>query len=170
VWACCRDPHVLAHPRYGYILYYVTWIKGTNARLVALGAAVSENLVSWQDAGPVMVREMAAEHSTTSMESPCVVARNNRYYLFYKHRDETRLAVSDDPLQFTDKPDRWFSVAHAAEVFEAGGQWYISSCSRDADDLRHAHTDRTRGLFLASIEWHDALPTVVPYRPLPADA
>ena len=29
VWGCCRDAHVMAHADYGYILYYVTWIKGT---------------------------------------------------------------------------------------------------------------------------------------------
>ncbi len=165
IWACCRDPHVLPHPKHGYILYYVTWVKGMRAHLVALGAAVSENLVSWQDAGPVMIREMAWEHSTTSMESPCVVERNGLYYLFYKHRDETRLAISDDPLRFSDKQDRWFSIAHAAEVFPARDRWYISHCSRDPLDLRHERSDRTRGLSLACIEWEDDMPVVTPFAP-----
>jgi beta-fructofuranosidase len=165
-WGCCRDPHVLKHSKLGHILYFVTWIKGTRARLVALGAAVSPNLVSWQDAGPVMIREMATEHSTTSMESPCVVERDGLYYLFYKHRDETRLAVSDDPLKFTDKDDAWFSVAHAAEVFEAGGKWYVSSCSRDLLDVRHEKTDRTKGLYLACIQWENRKPRIMPFAPL----
>jgi len=165
-WACCRDAHVLAHPRYGHILYYVTWIKGAGSRLVALGAAVSDDLISWQDAGPVMVREMASEHATTSMESPCVVARRGLYYLFYKHRDATRLVVSDDPLKFTDKCDAWFSIAHAAEVFEAGGRSYLSSCSRDLLDLRHAKSDRTRGLFLACLDWEGEAPELRPFEPV----
>ena len=163
VLGCCRDPHVIAHADYGYILYYVTWIKGTQGRRVAIGAAVSDNLVSWQDAGPVLIRDSAPGHSTTSMESPCVVARDGRYYFFYKHRNETRLVVSTNPLQFTDQSDRWFSIAHAAEVFEAGGQWYVSSCSRDLLDLKHEKTDRTRGLFLARLRWEADGPVVAPF-------
>ena len=167
VWGCCRDAHVMPHPDFGHILYYVTWIKGTQGSRVAIGAAVSDNLVSWQDAGPVLIRDTAAGYSTTSMESPCVVARDGRYYLFYKHRNETRLVVSPDPLQFTDQPDRWFSIAHAAEVFEADGQWYISSCSRDLLDLKHEKSDRTKGLFLARIRWEASGPVVTSLAPGP---
>jgi sucrose-6-phosphate hydrolase SacC (GH32 family) len=163
VWGCCRDAHVIAHAEHGYILYYVTWIKGTSGQRVALGAAVSDNLVSWQDAGPVIVRDCAHGDSTTSMESPCVVPRNGRYYLFYKHRNETRLVVSENPLQFTEQEDIAFSIAHAAEIFEAGGCWYISSCSRELLDLKHAKSDRSKGLFLASIEWRESGPAVVPF-------
>jgi hypothetical protein len=165
-WGCCRDPHVIKHPMYGYILYYVSWIKGTGGRLVALGAAISDNLVSWQDTGPVMIRERALELSTGSMESPCVVEKDGTYFLFYKHRDETRLAVSDDPLKFTDKEDRWFSIAHAAEVFCADDRWYISHCSRDLLDLGHKRSDRTRGLSLACLEWQGAEPRLAPFAPL----
>ncbi len=160
-WGCCRDPHVLPHPDYGYVLYYVTWIKDTHFRLVALGAAVSDNLVSWQDAGPVMIREFASDYSTTSMESPCVVARDGLYYLFYKHRDGTRLAVSDNPLRFTDQEDVAFSPAHAVEVFEAEGRWYMSHCSCDLDDVEHAYSDRTKGLWLTGVEWEQDGPRVV---------
>jgi len=167
VWGCCRDAHIMAHSGYGHILYYVTWIKGTRGRRVALGAAVSDNLVSWQDAGPVLIRDSAAGYSTTSMESPCVLARDGRYFLFYKHRNETRLVVSADPLQFTDQQDRWFSIAHAAEVLEADGAWYISSCSRDLLDLKHEKSDRTKGLFLARIQWEATGPVVAPLAPGP---
>ncbi len=161
-WACCRDPHVLPHSDYGYIMYYVTWLRDTGFRLVALGAAVSDNLVSWQDVGPAMIREFASESSTTSMESPCVVAKGGLYYLFYKHRNGTRLAVSDDPLRFTDQEDRFFSPAHAAEVFEADGRWYMTHCSRVLGDVEHKWSDRTRGLYLAGLEWEGKEPRVVP--------
>ena len=161
-WACCRDPHVMPHPDYGYVMYYVTWMKDTNHRLVALGAALSDNLLTWQDAGPVMIREFASECSTTSMESPCVVARAGRYYLFYKHRNGTRLVVSEDPLRFTDQEDVWFSPAHAAEVFEGDGQWYLTHCSRDLEDVEHRRSDRTRGLFLAGLEWEEEGPRLAP--------
>ena len=160
-WACCRDPHVIPHPEYGFIMYYVTWMRDTHFRLVALGAALSDNLLTWQDAGPVMVREFASDFSTTSMESPCVVFREGLYYLFYKHRDGTRLAVSDDPLCFTDKEDEPFSPAHACEVFEAEGRWYVSHCSRELEDVGHQYSDRTQGLWLAGIEWESGTPRVV---------
>ena len=170
IWGCCRDPHVLAHPRYGYILYYVAWMKGTGGRLVAIGSAVSEDLYTWQDTGPVMVRAMAADGGTASMESPCVVARDGTYYLFYKHRDGTRLVVSDDPFQFTDREDEWFSCAHAAEVFEVAGRWYISSCAREPTDLYHERSDRTKGLYLASLEWQGDRPVIRPFEPLSPSA
>jgi hypothetical protein len=163
IWGCCRDPHVICHPRYGFILYFVAWIKNTRGRLVGIGAAVSENLKTWQDAGPVMIRERAEEYSTSSMESPCVIERDGRFFLFYKHRDETRLVISTNPLNFTDQEDAWFSPAHAAEIFEYRGDWFISSCSRDILDVRHLTTDRKRGLFLARLDWSVAVPKVSPF-------
>jgi len=168
MWGCCRDPHVLALPGHGYVLYFAAWIKDTGGRLVALGAAVSEDLFCWQDAGPVMIRERATEGATTSMESPCVIERGGHYYLFYKHRDGTRLVVSDDPLRFTDRQDDWFSCAHAAEILEIGGRWYISSCSRELTDVNHATSDRTKGLYLAHLEWEADRPAVRPFEPIPA--
>ena len=164
IWGCCRDPHILPHPDYGYILYYTTWIKGTKGYIAALGAAISDNLVSWQDFGPVMIRERAVGHSTTSMESPCVIEKNGQYFLFYKHRDETRLAVSDNPLKFTDKEDIRFSIAHAAEVFSINNRWYISSCSHDPQDIYNEKSDRTKGLYLASLDWtNDGIPRIIPF-------
>ena len=161
----------MSDPQHGYILYYATWLKGTArpgsfSSLVAIGAAVSDNLISWQDAGPVMIREMATDFATTSMESPCVVKYDGNYCLFYKHRNETRLVMSDNPLCFTDGQDKWFSVAHAAEVFQAGNRWYITHCSRKPEDVTHEKTNRTRGLYLAGLDWTNGMPAVVP---LPAE-
>ncbi len=163
IWGCCRDPHILSHPKHGYILYYTTWMKGTKSYVAALGAAISENLVSWQDVGPVMIRERAVGHSTTSMESPCVIEKGGRFFLFYKHRDETRVVVSDDPLHFTDKEDVWFSIAHAAEIFLISNKWYISSCSHELQDMYNEHSDRTKGLYLASLDWSGDTPRIVPF-------
>lgn len=160
IWGCCRDPHVVAHPDYGFILYYVTWLKG-GQDLVAIGTAVSDDLVHWQDAGPALVRQRAWDFSTTSMESPCVVARGGRYFLFYKHLNETRVVASEDPLRFTEKHDRFFSIAHAAEVFEVRGEWFVSHCSAPLGDLENRQ-GRTRGLWLARVHWraNDGMPEV----------
>ncbi len=164
IWECCRDAHILSHTDYGYILYYTKWMKGTRSYLAAIGSAISENLVSWQDAGPAMIRERAVGHSTTSMESPCVIEKEGRYYLFYKHRNETRVVVSDDPLLFTDKEDFWFSSAHAAEIFSFNNKWYISSCSHEIEDIYNEHSDRTKGLYLSSLDWSGDIPKIVPFK------
>jgi sucrose-6-phosphate hydrolase SacC (GH32 family) len=168
IWGCCRDPHVIRHPQRGFLLYYVTWIRGTGGRLVAFGAAVSDDLVNWQELGPVMIREPADDQATVSLESPCVVEREGRYYLFYKHGNATRLVVSDDPFHFTDKEDTWFAIAHAAEVFAVGDRWYISSCSRELTDLTHERSDRTQGLYLACLEWDESGPRIAPFAPISA--
>jgi beta-fructofuranosidase len=165
VWSCCRDAHILSHPIYNYILYYVTWVKGTKGKTVALGAASSDDLISWKDKGPVMIRPYAPKQSTVSMESPCVIERNGKFYLFYKHRDETRLIISEDPFNFTDQKDEWFSITHASEIFETDGQWYISSCSRSLLDLDHSKTDRTKGLYLARLNWDNEKPHIIPFEP-----
>ena len=165
LWACCRDPHVLRHQESEFFLYFVTWLKDTSGKLTAVGAARSSNLVTWQDAGPAVVRQWTDNQGTKSVESPCVVYLHKKYYLFYKHRDGTRLAIAEQPLRFTDRQDHWFSVAHAAEVFQIAGQWYMSSCSRDLLDLKHEYSDRSKGLFLACIEWETSVPRVVPFKP-----
>jgi hypothetical protein len=83
--------------------------------------------------------------------------------LFYKHGQATRMVMSDNPLNFSDKQDTWFSIAHAAEIFRAGNSWYISSCSRELLDLQHKKTNRTKGLFLAGIDWSGEIPFIVPF-------
>ncbi|MBL4576595.1 MAG: family 43 glycosylhydrolase [Opitutaceae bacterium] len=163
IWSCCRDAHIFFHPKHNYILYYVTWIKGTKGKTVALGAASSDDLITWKDRGPVMVRPYAPNQSTVSMESPCVIERNGKFYLFYKHQDETRLVISEDPFNFTDQTDHWFSITHASEFFESAGQWYISSCSRALLDLDHSQTDRTKGLYLARLNWENEIPQIIPF-------
>jgi predicted GH43/DUF377 family glycosyl hydrolase len=159
-WSSCRDPHILLSSRYGYILYYTACTRG--AEMSAIGCALSDNLISWQDGGPVLIRKRETGHYTHWTESPCVIEQNGLYYLFYTHGDGTRLVISDDPLRFGDKEDRWFSVAHASEVFETGGQWYISSCSREPWDVEHVSSDRARGLYMTRLEWDGTRPRVAP--------
>jgi len=166
IWSCCRDAHVCSHPTHGCLMYYVTWIKGTKGKTVALGVASSKDLVSWQDRGPALIRPYAPKQSTVSMESPCVIARNEKFYLFYKHHNETRLIISQDPLNFTDQSDQWFSITHASEIFEVNGKWYITSCSRSLLDLDHSKTDRTKGLYMASLDWENEIPQTTPFEPL----
>jgi hypothetical protein len=159
-WSPCRDPHIFLSSQYGYIMYYTACMKG--GRMSAIGCALSDSLFSWQDGGPVLIRKRETSHYAHWTESPCVIERNGLYYLFYTHADGTRLVTSDDPLNFDDKEDRWFSVAHASEVLETGRQWYFTSCSREPLDVEHASSDRSKGLYLARLEWDGATPRVIP--------
>lgn len=157
-WGGCRDPHVLFSGTHGLIMYYTAAAKGRDKSVI--GCAVSDNPFAWQDGGPVLIRDRATNHYTHWTESACVIERDGLYYLFYTHGDGTRVVVSDDPLHFSDSADRRFSDAHASEVFELEHQWYITSCSRDPEDIEHQSSDRSRGLFLARLQWSGNEPHV----------
>jgi len=162
----CRDPHVIRHPRHGFILYFAEWMKGDSGRgsadleFACIAAATSRDLVHWQDRGPVLVRRQTGHEkmSYAAPESPCVVPRNGQYYLFWKGGDGTRYTISDNPLDFRDREAYFLGTCHASEIFAWDGTWLATSCSRNVDDIAHAASDRSRGLFLAGIEWDGPWP------------
>lgn len=160
-----RDAHVFFDAnRSRYLLYWVADMK-CRADLSCIAASESLDMVHWQELGPVLVRRHSAfESYTMKTESPCVVYRHGRYFLFYRHGDGTYYCMSDDPVDFTYSNSYYLGPCHAAEVFEHDGCWYVSSCSRDVCDLRHA-TDRSRGLYLACLVWEDIHPEIVPFAP-----
>lgn len=139
---CCRDPHVM---RIGdkFVLYYVAMTREPN--IAAVAYALSDDLIHWQDQGPVTtvpIRWLG----TGMCESPCVVPVGKRWHLFFKHGKWTQHGVSDSPFSFpTVAP---FVDAHAAEVFCWKDQWYITHCERD-------------GLYLARVAFANDTPRVV---------
>jgi len=163
-----RDPHILRNDRYGYVCYYVTMLKATpshpgrDGEYSCVAAATSRDLIHWVDHGPVLVRPtlVGADSIYLPPESPCVVERNGSYYLFWKGERGTWYTVSDDPLDFTKGQEGFLATSHASEVFSWGREWYITSCSRDLDDIRHEYSDRTRGLFIAGLTWDGTIPRV----------
>ena len=154
----CRDPFVIAAPDGGYICYYVARMRedssGAPAR-ACVAAATSNDLRHWIDRGPVLTRPVFGDdvNPYTHPESPCVVVRDGRYTLFWKGGSGTRYATSDNPLNFENAEERFLATSHASKVFEWRGNWYITSCSRNVNDVMHTHSDRTRGLFLAGLTW-----------------
>jgi hypothetical protein len=83
------NDHCFIRARDGlYQLFPIVGPAGKGRR-VALGSGISDNLVLRPDAGPILIRDRADGFSTTSMESPCVVPKDGRYYLFFKYRNET---------------------------------------------------------------------------------
>ncbi len=156
----CRDPHVIKHEQYGFIMYWVADMKHPRNHS-CIAASVSSDLFHWQEVGPVLVRRWSYdEHYTTKTESPCVVGRGDRYVLFYRHGDGTKYCISDDPLDWHGRDSHLLCTSHASEVFEADGHWWITSCSRPPEDVEHKF-DRTRGLYIASLEWCGDRPVVL---------
>jgi hypothetical protein len=54
----CRDPHVIRHPQYGFILYYASQMRndsGTGVR-GCIAAATSSDLIHWVNHGHLLLR------------------------------------------------------------------------------------------------------------------
>ena len=167
--AGCRDPHIIRHPQHGFILYFADWMKADPRRgsqdleYACIAAATSKDLLHWQDRGPVLIRRQTGCEKMTyaAPESPCVIEWQGRYYLFWKGGNGTRYTISDNPLDFRDRESYFLGTCHASEVFEWDGKWFATSCSREVSDVAHERTDRSRGLFLAGIEWNGLYPRLV---------
>lgn len=159
----CRDPFVMRGADGVYVLYYVARIKkkgDADVEQACVAAATSTDLVNWIDRGPVLTRAVVGYDGNkwSHPESPCVVVKDARYYLFWKEGDGTRYVISNDPLDFEANEIHYVSNSHASKVFEWRDRWYITSCSRAVDDVMHATSDRTRGLFVADLDWSGMLP------------
>ncbi|KXK55851.1 MAG: Glycosyl hydrolase family 43 [Chlorobi bacterium OLB7] len=169
----CRDAHVIPHPQHGWILYYVARLKADPNRPSAdqeyscVAAATSPDRTHWTDRGPVLTRKTTGteEFTYAHPESPCVFQRNGLWYLFWKGGNGTRYVISDNPLDFNDRSEYFLATSHASEIFDWQGKWFITSCSRQINDVTHSFSDRTRWLFLAGIQWEGRYPTVVPLQP-----
>ncbi|HOV21593.1 MAG TPA: hypothetical protein PLW95_02800 [bacterium] len=94
----CRDPHVIFEKEYGFMMYYVADIK-KDITFSCIAVATSNDLIHWQDLGPVLIRKKSFYEGTCcKTESPCVIKYSNRYYLFYRHGNGTKFSISDNPL------------------------------------------------------------------------
>ncbi len=157
----CRDPHINRLDDGRYVAYWVSRMQerfGHN--LVCVAASVSNDLRHWQEVGPVFT--MGAwpldEEPSLEVESPCVVPKDGRYWLFFKHGWWTYYVASDSPLDFHGHESARLGFVHAAEVFHWQDQWWITHCSGDPRDFRYRETNRTRGLFLGKLDWPEGRP------------
>ena len=156
----CRDAHVWREPEG---TFYMLWVADMREppRTSCLALSRSRNLVEWEELGPVLVRRWSdLESITMKTESPCMVRRRDRYFLFYRHGNGMKYSISDVPTGWEGRDTYYLGPSHASEIFETGGQWYITSCSRPVDDIAHKR-DRSMGLFLARLDWDRFLPRIV---------
>ena len=150
----CRDPHILKLPDGRFLAYWVSRLNerhGTNLTCVA--ASVSHDLVHWQEVGPIFALEAWEEQPSLEVESPCVVHTDGRYWLFFKHGWWTYVANSESPFDFWGHHAQRLGFSHASEVLHWKGRWWITHCSGAPDDFMYRKTNRTRGLFLGTLDW-----------------
>ncbi len=152
----CRDPHILRIDDGRFVAYWVSRMQeqfGHN--LVCVAASVSNDLRKWQEVGPVFRLEAWPfdEEPSLEIESPCVVRKDGRYWLFFKHGWWTHFVASDSPLDFQGSESERLGFVHAAEVFHWEEEWWITHCSGDPRDFRYRESNRTRGLFVGKLDW-----------------
>jgi beta-xylosidase len=153
-WGACRDPHILRLDDGRFVAYWVSELRGPlPTEVTCVAASISDDLAHWQEVGPIFTLRAWDEPPTRAVESPCVVHKDGRYWLFFKHGWWTHVAASDNPLDFRDAAPARLGYCHASEVFEWDGGWWISHCSGDPTDYMYRQTNRTRGLFLGRLHW-----------------
>lgn len=140
-----RDPMVLQlGPQ--WILYYCA-TEHPNGGNHVVKAAMSTDLIHWTGRR-IVFRSPQAGTFGGPTESPFVVARNNRYYLFLCTNDpynNTDVYVSDSPVHWNPEDVVLRFGAHAAEVVNAGdGKWFVSSAGWGQG-----------GLYLSPLTWSD---------------
>lgn len=138
--ACHRDHFVLKVDNIWYM-----YVSGVSDGKSAVSVLKSENLLSWQYIGNALSSGDASPLNPPwgAMESPYVVERNGKYYLFVTYTDcnkrnynDTLVFVSDNPENFgvyNGNSDGAVPIAnltaHAGEVIrDIDGKYYITTC------------------------------------------
>ena len=112
-----------------WILYYTATSAPEGGNHV-VAAVTSRDLVHWSDKREVFVHPKRGTFGGPT-ESPFVVARDGRYYLFVctnEPYDDTAVYESDSPWSFSADRRVGQLSAHAAEVVSFGDEWLVSRC------------------------------------------
>lgn len=140
-----RDPFVMRDGERWLLYYTATSEPQVGNHIVA--CVSSTDLIHWNDRNVVFV-DPSVGASAGPTESPFVVRRGKRYFLFIGPRpdyDGTDVFVSTDPLHWDFKEKVGHIVAHAAEVVrDVDGKWYISRAGIGRN-----------GVYLAPLIWQD---------------
>ena len=140
-WSDCRDSMVFVDDtsdRKAYMYYCTSKRLENGGYRTALGVSSSTDMLHWQDEGAYTF-----DICDVTLESPFVMKREGKYYLFYTNCNHgTAYAVSDNPItgwqslgmlieKRGDPPACPANVPSCAEVFCYKGQWYISCAQRE---------------------------------------
>ena len=126
-----RDPMIL---KVGdeWVMYYTCNSEPTGGKH-CVAAVTSTDLIHWGNKKTVFVSDISGTYGGPC-ESPFVEKVGNTYFLFigpYGGYDvsysDTAVYASSDPFSFTGEPVGRIS-AHASEVLQVGGEYYITHC------------------------------------------
>ncbi len=154
-----RDPFVT---RIGdeWVMYYTATSAPSGGHHV-VKYATSPDLTSWKIRGTVFTDPSQGKYGGPT-ESPFVVHRGDRWYLFIGPRDGDRdvfdgtdVFASTDPFHFRVEDRVGHIAAHAAEVVQdVDGRWYVSRCGAQRG-----------GVYLAPLTWKDGPAASAPAPP-----
>ena len=143
-----------------WVMYYTATSHPSGGHHV-VACVTSDDLVHWKDRKFVYIDPSKGKWGGPT-ESPFVVRRGDRWYLFIGPRDGrkgvyngTDVFVSNNPFHWQIEDRVGHIASHAAEVMrDLDGKWYVSRCGWGEG-----------GVYLAPLEWSDGLddkPTNIP--------
>lgn len=142
-----RDPYILKLKN-KWVMYYTATRPAHKGNHVVI-AVTSDDLINWKDP-KVVFKDATIGTYGGPTESPFVVARKGKYYLFVctnRPYDDTAVYVSGNPFSWKMGNKVGKFPAHAAEVVQDNdGKWYISRAGWGRG-----------GVYLAPLIWKDEL-------------
>lgn len=142
-----RDPFILREDDKWY-MYYTANSEPTGGNHI-VARVESDDLIHWSNKTTVYTDKASGTFGGPT-ESPFVVRRGDKYYLFIGPRG----GYNGTDVFVSDTPDHWDVAnlvghipSHAAEVVrDVDGKWYVSRAGWGQG-----------GVYLAPLEWHDGL-------------
>lgn len=142
--ASCRDPHLMAHDNRVWMTYTTNTLQG--ASCIALIS--TDDLVTWEDHGPILVGPTEGYQVVTSRENPFgqgrpqgqlesshLLSRNNRWYLFvqahFAHSPVRNWVYESDRLDAFDLAQgrEFWPGAYTVEVVRDRGTEALLACT-----------------------------------------
>lgn len=149
-----RDPFLLEEG--GRWLLYTVGVDSESHGQIMVSSAVGDpaSVTSWTRPATPVTTDPVPNYGWGNLESPFVLRYRGAWYLFLTRTgpgptDYVRTVVlrSRDPLRFEWQPLTQLP-AHAAEVVQEGGRYYLTSAGWTA-----AIGERSRGLSIAPLRW-----------------
>jgi len=137
-----RDPMVIKSGKQ-WILYYTANSTPEGGHHI-VAAVTSKDLIHWSNRQVVFTHPREGTFAGPT-ESPFVVHRKGKYYLFITDNDVVHAYESKDPFHWTPEQHVYEYKGHACEVVQDDdGKWYISHVGW-----------MSGGLSLAPLTWRD---------------
>ena len=137
-----RDPHIINF-KDKWIMYYTANRPADKGNHVII-AVESKDLIIWSNKQVVFTHPRIGTFGGPT-ESPFVVARNDKFYLFVCTNtpyDNTAVYESSSPFNWEIQNQVGEFTAHCAEIIQMENDWYISRAGWDKG-----------GLYLAKLKW-----------------